>query len=318
MGYIGKPVKRIEDPRLIRGRGTYVDDIELPGIKFVAFVRSTKPHAKVRVKKTQGVFTGEDVNPGSDFPIASKETTYVGQPVAVVLANDRYEAYDLLESVEVEYEDLPYVLDPFDAMKNEVKVYTGLSSNIYLEKNFVKGSPELAMDKADFVLEGELVNQRLIASPLETRGAVAYFDGQRLNFWSSTQSAHYLRRNLVNFLGFQNVRVVQPDVGGAFGSKIITHPEEYALAKLAMKLPYPLKWIPTRTEEMISAGHGRDKRFKFKVGFTKEGKIVSLIGTIVGDLGAPYPDANDDESGNVLSTARMILGPYDIPNASIT
>jgi carbon-monoxide dehydrogenase large subunit len=317
MQYIGKPIRRIEDPRLISGKGSYVDDIKLPGEMFVAFLRSTKPHAKIHVKKTDNVFTGDDINPGKDFPIASRETTYVGQPIAAVIAKDRYEAYDLLESIEVEYEDLPYVLDPTEAIKDEVKVYSGLKSNIYFQKTFSSGNPEKVLSES-LTLEGELINQRVIASPIEPRGILAYFDGQRLNVWASTQSAHFMRRNLVEFLGFTNIRVIQPDVGGAFGSKIITHPEQYAVAKLAMKLGVPLKWVPTRTEEMISAGHGRDKRFKFKVGFTRDGKITALIGTIIGDLGAPYADANDDESGNVLSTSRMILGPYKIRDALIT
>ncbi|MFP3217486.1 MAG: glyceraldehyde dehydrogenase subunit alpha [Acidianus sp.] len=317
MQYIGKPIRRIEDPRLISGKGSYVDDIKLPGEMFVAFLRSTKPHAKIHVKKTDNVFTGDDINPGKDFPIASRETTYVGQPIAAVIAKDRYEAYDLLESIEVEYEDLPYVLDPAEAIKDEVKVYSGLKSNIYFQKTFSSGNPEKVLSES-LTLEGELINQRVIASPIEPRGILAYFDGQRLNVWASTQSAHFMRRNLVEFLGFTNIRVIQPDVGGAFGSKIITHPEQYAVAKLAMKLGVPLKWVPTRTEEMISAGHGRDKRFKFKVGFTRDGKITALVGTIIGDLGAPYADANDDESGNVLSTSRMILGPYKIRDALIT
>jgi carbon-monoxide dehydrogenase large subunit len=317
MQYIGKPIRRIEDPRLISGKGSYVDDIKLPGEMFVAFLRSTKPHAKIHVKKTDNVFTGDDINPGKDFPIASRETTYVGQPIAAVIAKDRYEAYDLLESIEVEYEDLPYVLDPTEAIKDEVKVYSGLNSNIYFQKTFSSGNPEKVLSES-LTLEGELINQRVIASPIEPRGILAYFDGQRLNVWASTQSAHFMRRNLVEFLGFTNIRVIQPDVGGAFGSKIITHPEQYAVAKLAMKLGVPLKWVPTRTEEMISAGHGRDKRFKFKVGFTRDGKITALVGTIIGDLGAPYADANDDESGNVLSTSRMILGPYKIRDALIT
>ncbi|ARM76216.1 glyceraldehyde dehydrogenase subunit alpha [Acidianus manzaensis] len=317
MQYIGKPIKRIEDPRLITDKGAYVDDIKLPGEMFVAFLRSTKPHARIKVKKTDGVFTGEDINPGKDFPIPTQETTYIGQPIACVIAKDRYEAYDLLESIEVEYEDLPYILDPYEAIKDEVKVYSKLSSNIYFKEVYSSGDPEKVLKDSE-VIEGELINQRMIASPLETRGNVSFFDGQRLTVWSSTQSAHYLRRNLVNFLGFSDIRVIQPDVGGAFGSKIITHPEEYALAKLAMKLKVPLKWIPTRTEEMISAGHGRDKKLKFKVGFTKDGIITSLVGTIIGDLGAPYADANDDEGGNVKSTARILLGPYKIRDALLS
>ena len=315
--YIGKPIKRIEDVRLITGKGTYVDDIELPGTYFVAFIRSKYPHARIKVKKTEGVFTGEDINPGRDFPIPTKETTYAGQPVAMVIAKDRYEAYDLAESVEVEYEPLDFVIDPEKALEDKVKVYSGLSSNIYYHERWKGGDVEKAFKEADLVISDTLVNQRVIASPLETRGALAYFDGSKLTFYSSTQSAHYLRRNLVDFLGFENIRVIQPDVGGAFGSKIIAHPEEYALAKLALTLRRPLKWIPTRTEEFISAGHGRDKRLKFDVAVKKDGTILGIRGTLIANLGAPYPDANDDESGNVKSTVRMLPGIYKILGADV-
>ncbi|MBB5253903.1 glyceraldehyde dehydrogenase subunit alpha [Sulfurisphaera ohwakuensis] len=315
--YIGKPIKRIEDLRLITGKGAYVDDIELPGTLFVAFVRSKYPHARIKVKKEEGIFTGEDINPGKDFPIATKETTYVGQPIAIVIAKDRYEAYDLIESVEVEYEELDYVLDPEKALEDKVKVHSGLSSNIYYHERWKGGDVEKAFKEADLTISDTLINQRVIASPLETRGALAYFDGNKLTFYSSTQSAHYLRRNLVDFLGFENIRVIQPDVGGAFGSKIIAHPEEYALAKLALILRKPLKWVPTRTEEFISAGHGRDKKLKFEVAVRKDGTILGIRGTLIANLGAPYPDANDDESGNVKSTVRMLPGIYKIIGADI-
>jgi len=315
--YVGKPIKRIEDIRLITGKGSYVDDIELPGTYFVAFVRSKYPHAKIKVKKTEGVFTGEDINAGKDFPIATNETTYVGQPIAIVVARDRYEAYDLIESVEVEYEPLDFVVDPEKAIEDKVKVYSRLSSNIYYHERWKGGDVEKAFKEADLVISDALINQRVIASPLETRGAFAYFDGSKLTFYSSTQSAHYLRRNLVNFLGFENIRVIQPDVGGAFGSKIITHPEEYALAKLALILRRPLKWIPTRTEEFISAGHGRDKRLKFEVAVKRDGTILGIRGTLIANLGAPYPDANNDEIGNVKSAVRMLPGIYKIVGADI-
>ncbi|MDT7860936.1 MAG: glyceraldehyde dehydrogenase subunit alpha [Saccharolobus sp.] len=316
--YIGQSIKRLEDPKFLTGSATYVDDIEIPGTLFVAFLRSTKPHAKIRIKKNRyNVFTGEDINPGKDFPIPTEEVTYVGQPIAAIIARDRYEAYDMLESIEVEYEELPYTLDPEVALKNEIKVYTKKDSNIYEYKNWESGNVKEALERADKVIEGELYNQRVIANPLETRGFLAYFDGNRLNVWSSTQSAHYLRRNLVNFLGIDNIRVIQPDVGGAFGSKIITHPEEYAVAKLALKLRRPLKWIPTRSEEIQSAGHGRDKKLKFKVGVKNDGIILGIEGTLIADLGAPYPDANEDEIGNVHSTARMLPGVYKILNIKI-
>ncbi|MCG3109386.1 Glyceraldehyde dehydrogenase large chain [Metallosphaera sp. J1] len=318
MRYVGKPVKRIEDPKLITGRGLYVDDIQLPGTYYVAFVRSKYPHALIRVKPGQNVFTGSEINPGKDFPIPSNEVTYVGQPIAAVIARDRYEAYDLLESVEVEYEQIPHETDPFRAMEDKIKVYSKLESNVFARKEFLGGEAKKELEQSPVILSGELHNQRIVASPMETRGTLAWFDGNRLNVWSSTQSAHYLRRNLVSFLGIQNIRVIQPDVGGAFGSKIITHPEEYAVSFLALKLGIPLKWIPTRTEEMMSAGHGRDKWLRYKVGVRRDGTITAVVGTVVGNLGAPYRDANDDDSGNVMSAARMLPGPYRIKHGVIT
>ncbi|QKR00014.1 xanthine dehydrogenase family protein molybdopterin-binding subunit [Metallosphaera tengchongensis] len=317
MKYVGKALRRIEDPKLITGKGTFVDDIQLPGLHYVAFLRSEYPHAIIRVKRTDGIFTGHDVNPGKDFPIPSNEVTYAGQPIAAVVARDRYEAYDLLESVEVEYEQLPFETDPFQAMENKVKVYSKLESNIFVKKEFFSGEAKKILEESPVVISGELHNQRIISTPMETIGTVAWFDGQRLNVWSSTQSAHYLRRNLAKFLGIQNVRVIQPDVGGAFGSKIITHPEEYALSYLALKLGIPLKWIPTRREEMVSAGHGRDKWLRYKVGVKRDGTITSVVGTVVGNLGAPYQDANDDDSGNVISAARMLPGPYKISHGYV-
>lgn len=315
--YIGKPIKRVEDYKFITGKAVYVDDIELPGMYFVAFLRSKYPHARIKIKKTQGVFTGEDINPGKDFPIASNEVTYVGQPIAAVIAKDRYEAYDILESIEVEYEPLDYVLDPEEALKDNVKVYTKNSSNVVYHDLWKGGDVSKAFSEADLIIKDKLYNQRVIASPLETRGAVVYYDGSKLTFYSSTQSAHYLRRNLVSFLGIENIRVIQPDVGGAFGSKIIAHPEEYALAKLALITRKPLKWIPTRSEEMQSAGHGRDKSLEFEVAVKKDGTILGIRGKLIANLGAPYFDANDDELGNVKSTVRMLPGIYKLVGAEV-
>ena len=315
--YIGKPIKRVEDYKFITGKAVYVDDIELPGMYFVAFLRSKYPHARIKIKKTQGVLTREDINPGKDFPIASNEVTYVGQPIAAVIAKDRYEAYDILESIEVEYEPLDYVLDPEEALKDNVKVYTKNSSNVVYHDLWKGGDVSKAFSEADLIIKDKLYNQRVIASPLENRGAVAYYDGSKLTFYSSTQSAHYLRRNLVSFLGIENIRVIQPDVGGAFGSKIIPHPEEYALAKLALITRKPLKWIPTRSEEMQSAGHGRDKSLEFEVAVKKDGTILGIRGKLIANLGAPYFDANDDELGNVKSTVRMLPGIYKLVGAEV-
>jgi len=317
MKYIGQPVRRIEDPRLITGRGTYVDDVQLPGMLFVAFLRSKYTHARIKVKGGPQVYTGKDFNPGKDFPIPSTEVTYAGQPIAAVVAKDRYEAYDLLESVEVEYEPLSPVFDPEEALKDEVKVYSGLQSNVYSKKEFLSGEPHKVLEESQVQLEGTLYNQRVVAVPMETRGVVSFFDGQKLTVWSSTQSAHYLRRNLVKYLGLTNIRVIQPDVGGAFGSKIILQPEEYAVSFLSVKLGVPLKWIPTRSEEMMSAGHGRDKALRYKVGVKRDGTIMSLVGTIVGNIGAPYSEANEDDGGNVISAARMLPGPYRIKHAQV-
>jgi CO/xanthine dehydrogenase Mo-binding subunit len=321
MKYIGRGIKRIiEDPVLIRGRGTYVDDIKLPGTLYAVFVRSKYSHAKFKINNCPSLcYTAKDFP--VDIGIAKDEVVFFGQPIAVVLAEDEYKARDLAEQVEVEYDPLPPVLDPIKAMDpSSPKVRSDLNSNIFKESEIIVGDVETALSKAFKVIEGELINQRVIPAAMEPRGAIANYDGKRLTIWSSTQDAFSLKKaveGVVSQLGVKEVRAVQPFVGGAFGSKILIYPEELAIALLSVMLNKPVKFFNTRSEDMSSTNHGRDMRFSFKVAVDSYGRILGIEGKIIHDLGAPFPDINEDAFWMSDIAARLIISHYDIKNVKI-
>jgi len=321
MKYIEKPIKRIiEDPILIRGKGQYVNDISLPGILYAVFIRSKYSHAKFKITNCPtGCYTAKDFK--IDVGLAKEEVTYYGEPLAVVVADDEYKARDLAEEVEVEYEPLEPVLDPERAMsKDSPKVRSDLQSNIFKESRIEYGDVELAFKKAYKIIEGNLINQRVIPAAMEPRGAVAYYDGKKLTIWSSTQDAFTLKKEIedvVTDLGVSEVRAIQPFVGGAFGSKIIIYPEEFTIAVLSVMLGKPIKFFNTRSEDMTSTNHGRDMRFRFKVAVDSYGRILGIDGVIIHDLGAPNPAINEDSFWMSDIAGRLIVSHYNIPNFRI-
>lgn len=254
MRYIGKPVKRIiEDPPLITGKGQFVYDVQLPGTLYAYFIRSPYPHARIKsIKCSEGCYTAKDF-PFQVTGFAKDEVVYEGQPLAVVLAEDEYSARDLAEKVEVEYEPLPHVLNPWDAMKDEIKARSDLPTNVGARDSVVAGDVDSAFKKAYKVIKGELVNQRVIPTAMEPRGVVYYFDGKRVTVWSSTQVPYDIRRTLFRYLaplGVYDIRVIQPYVGGAFGSKGFVYPEEIIVPYLSVVLRRPIKWFNTRMDDM--------------------------------------------------------------------
>jgi CO/xanthine dehydrogenase Mo-binding subunit len=320
MRYVGKPLKRIvEDVPLITGRATYVNDISLPSTLHAVFVRSQYAHAKFKVHCQGMCFSAQD------FPVrvglAEGEATYVGQPLAVVLAEDHYTARDLASAIEVEYDPLPAVVDPTKAIDDSSpKARSDLKSNVFREELVEAGDVGSAMKRARAVVEGELLNQRLIPSAMETRGAVAFYDGNRLTMWSSTQSAFFLKKALQEVaakMGVRGVRAIQPAVGGAFGSKLLTYPEELALGALSIMTRRPIKWINTRAEDISSTNQGRDMRLRFKAGVDQQGRIVGIEGTLIFDAGAPIQEVNESAFGMATTAARMITGHYDISNVKM-
>ncbi|MEM0092666.1 MAG: xanthine dehydrogenase family protein molybdopterin-binding subunit, partial [Saccharolobus sp.] len=302
---------------LVTGRGRFVYDIDFKGVLYAAFVRSQYAHAKIKSVKcppSSLCFTSKDL-PRTLFGLAEDETIYQGQPIAVVLSEDEYKVRDLAEEVEVEYEVLPPVINVDEALKDINKAKSDLRSNIILEDNVEVGDVDLALSRAYKIIEAEIINQRVIPSAMEPRGAVAYFDGKRLTVWSSTQTPFDLKKALSEFLGnygVYDIRVIQPFVGGAFGSKIINYPEEFIIAYLAVITGRPVKWFNNRTEDMMTTNHGRDMRLKFRAAFDQEGRLLGIDGTLIMDLGAPIAEINNDSFGMATTAARLLIGRYKI------
>src|SRR5712691_3275144 len=316
--HLGKPLKRKEDPRLIQGLAHYVDDIVLPGLLHVAILRSPYAHAKIRsvdASKAQAapgvvqVLTGADVR-GSIGPVpcaaqipdmkaaprpvlAHERVRFVGEGVALVVATDQYAARDAIDLIEVDYEPLTPVVDPEKAIeKGATVLYDGHKDNVAYRWELEGGDVNAAFKKADKVIKQRMVNQRLIPVAMETRGVVAeYKPGERqLTVWSSTQIPHLLRTQLAAMLDVpeHSVRVITPEVGGGFGSKLNVYAEEALVGYLAMRLGKPVKWIESRRENFQTAIHGRDQIDDVEVAVKRDGTILGLRLHIVADLGAYY------------------------------
>jgi len=323
--YVGQSVKRKEDLKFITGTGRYVDDIEIPGNLYIAILRSNVAHAKLKkidyadalkVKGVYGVVTGLNVqvpNRPRNFPMAKDEILYMGQPIAAVLATDRYTAADALDYITFDYEELPVVVDPEESMKNEVKAIED-KDNIIYKKVYSGGNAEEAYEKSDVKIEEKIVISRVYAAPMETRGVVVDFQQGRLTVYASTQSPHFMRSYLLSAFGdkVSDIRVIQADVGGAFGSKLFQHPEEYIAIYASLTFRKPVKLINTRRDDMFATYHSRDQIYKIKVGASKDGKINSIISDLIIDLGAGW-------HGTYLADipATLITGPYDIKNAKV-
>ena len=312
---VGKRIRRREDPRLITGTATYVDDIKMPGMHHACIVRS--PYAAARIKSINAkpaleapgviaVFTGDDTKdvgpvpcgaslPGLRVPhhhvMALDRTYYVGHPVAVVVATDRYIARDAAELVEVDYEPLPAVADPEKALEaGAPAVHPEWPDNIAFTYNQAGGDVEAAFKDADVVVKERIVSQRLIPSPMETRGVVAeYRSGDKaLTVYTSTQIPHLLRTLLALQLGIpeHKLRIVAPEVGGGFGCKLNVYAEEALMGYVAMKIGKPVKWIESRRENFTCTIHGRGHVDYLELAAKKDGTILGMKMKLIQDLGA--------------------------------
>ena len=333
--YVGAPLRRIEDERLLKGRARFIDDISLSGMLHAVFVRSPYPHAIIksvdvsdasRLRGVVAVLTYRDIAGSikpwefevpSDpmYPLARDKVRYYGEPVAVVVAEDPYLAADAAELVSIEYEPLEPVVDPLEALeKGAPRIHERASSNAVYKKSYKCGSVEDAFSRAHVVVEDELSMERVYAAPMEPRGVVAHYDGEQLTVWSSTQTPFDLRDAILEKFSDppSSVRVIQPDVGGAFGAKIPTYPEDLVVPLLAMKLGRPVKWYSSRREDFVATLHGRDVRARISLAATRDGKILGIRARILGDLGA-YP--SDYWLPDVA--ARILTGAYDIRNGFV-
>jgi carbon-monoxide dehydrogenase large subunit len=312
---IGKRIKRKEDPRLITGTATYVDDIQMPGMHHACIVRS--PHAAARIKgiNTQkaselpgvvAIYTGADVKdvgpvpcgaslPGLRVPhhhlLAQDRVYFSGHPVAVVVATDRYIARDAADLVEVDYEATAAVADPEKALEpGAPAVHPQWPDNISFTFHQENGEVDQAFKDADVVVKQRITSQRLIPCAMETRGVVADFKtGEKaLTIYSSTQIPHLLRTLVAMMLGVpeNKLRVVAPEVGGGFGSKLNVYAEEALMGFVAMQIGKPVKWIETRREAFLATIHGRGHVDYFEIAAKKDGTILGLKLKLIQDLGA--------------------------------
>lgn len=336
---VGRPLKRMEDPRFVTGLARFTDDIVLPGMLHASFVRSIHAHAKVRrvdaadalkLPGVKAVFTGADIarevgmmptagegseyqKPTYRYPLAVDEVNFAGEPIAVVVAEDKYLAADAAEMVEVEYDTLPVVSDPVAALSKESqKVHSYLNDNVAFVYKRSKGDIDMAFREADHVIKAEFDCPRLSAVPLETRSVVASYDAtsDSLTVWMSTQTPHEARDDIASVLRMPetHIRVIAPDVGGGFGQKISTYPEQVAVCLASMKLGRPVKWTETRRENFLSSSHGRGQHQYVEAAVKADGRILGLKVRVVCDGGA----YNDGSVSMPESTVRMAVGVYDI------
>lgn len=322
MRYVGRPIPRVEDELILRGKAAYVDDVELPGMLYAGFVRSPYAHARILkvdfsdALKMPGVVAAFGPGDGEPFSFApGGKVRYQGEAVAMVVARDRYVLYDALERVAVDYEPLPTVLDIYEALRPEAPlVDEGLGSNVVHDKVYEGGDPDRALKEADVVVEGRFAIQRIIPSAMEPRGVVAAYDGDVLTIWSSTQVPFDVRKEVAKALGLplSRVRAIQPFVGGAFGSKLLVYPEEVWVATAAYRLKAPVKWVAARGEDFKATTHGRALTLEYKVGASRDGRILAVTGTVYADAGAYYWG-----EGLADTAAQMLPGPYNIRHGRV-
>jgi carbon-monoxide dehydrogenase large subunit len=337
--YVGKSIKRTEDPRLIKGLAHYVDDVRLPDTLHVAFVRSIYAHARINAIDTSeaanapgvvAVYTGKDIAekvgpvpcaaalPDLKVPdyrvLATGKALFVGHPIAAVVATDRYVARDAAELISVDYEELPVVVDVEQAAQGGALVHESFGDNIAYKLTSGEGDIEAALKSADKIVSQKMVHQRLAPIAMEPRGVLArYFPGEEeLTVWSSTQIPHLLRTQLAIMIGIpeNKLRVITPEVGGGFGSKLNVYAEEALLGWISMQLGKPAKWIESRRENVQATIHGRAQVGTVEVGCKNDGTITGLRYNVVADLGAYHQLLTP---AIPTLTGLMLSGAYKIP-----
>jgi carbon-monoxide dehydrogenase large subunit len=334
---LGNRATRVEDPRMLTSGGTYVEDVPLANAAFLTYVRSPYAHAHITgidatdAKAVPGVlaiFTGEDLgelglapHTNPTFPEAMRRpfvaigtVRHVGQPVVAVIAEERAQAVDAADLVLVDYDPLPVVVDPEAALRDEVLLFPDHGTNVVMRF----ASPQQAdFSDCEVVVEERIVNQRMTAAPIEGRSGAAYWtDDGRLVHYSACQGAHPTKALLAEIYGLDpaRVRVIVPDVGGGFGAKSRTYPEELALGYYAREVGRPVRWTETRTENILAMPNGRGQAQRAKLGGTRDGRITAYQLDVVQDAGA-FPLI-----GAFLPamTQRMTTGVYDLPNVGFT
>jgi carbon-monoxide dehydrogenase large subunit len=339
----GSGIRRREDPRLLTGTARYTADLTLPGMVHAAILRSPHGHARIRsidtsaAKRAPGVvavFTGADTEkalaaipcawllPNAGLSVApyrvlaTDVVRYVGDAVAVVVAGTEYQAYDALEQIEVDYEALPAVVDPQKgAAAGAPQLHAEAPGNLAFHWTVAGGDIDAAFKSAPVIVRDRIVQQRLIPTAMETRGAVAQFTPAtgELTLWNTTQNPHIVRfiMSVVTGVPEDRLRVVAPEVGGGFGSKIAQIQGDFVTVFCSMKLGRPVKWIETRSENYQSTTHGRDHVQEVELAATDDGRILGLRCTVWAGMGA-YLSTAAPGIPTILH-GLMLSGPYQVP-----
>jgi carbon-monoxide dehydrogenase large subunit len=338
---IGLSMKRKEDPRFIRGRGRYVDDITLPGMLYLALVHSPYPHALItRIDKTaalalpgvKAVITGEDLVAADlgwiptfhgydkQMVLAVGKALFQYQEVAGVVATSREVALDAAELVEVDYEPLDVLIDPFESMRDTLIIRDDRESktnHIYHWEAGERAKTDAALAASDVQIDEKVVFQRVHPAPLEPCGIVADMNGGtgRLTMYLTSQAPHAHRTvvSLVTGIPEDKIRIVSPDIGGGFGNKVPVYPGYVVATAASVILGVPVKWIETRTENLTTTGFARDYHMRIQIGASRAGKISALKVTTVADHGAF--DAAADPTKYPAGLFGIVTGSYDFPTA---
>lgn len=337
-GEVGRRALRSEDPRLLTGRGRYLADIVLPGMLDAAFVRSSVPHAVIESVQYDFAFDVDgvatiltaadlpglaldsgrhpDMRPTPQPPLATDKVRFVGEPVALAVAENRYLAEDATDRVQVTYRSLPIAGSSDDEAD---RIFADIPDNVVFHEARNYGAAEAAFADAAAVVSKTLRYARQTACPMETRGCIADFDpaAGRLTFYSSTQAPHRLQRDLARVLGLSEhlVTVVMHDIGGAFGQKIPTQLEDVAVAAASMRLGRPVRWVEDRVENLIAAPQARGTTVHAELAVGADGTFLGIRASILGDSGA-YSSNYTSCLTESYRTARAMPGPYDIANYS--
>ena len=316
--YTGQSIKRFEDHRLLTGQSSFVDDMKRPGLLHALIIRSPHGHARIRgidaaaataLPGVAAVITAAEVPDIAQLPtressdademhpprhpaLAVDKACYAGQPVAIVLADDIYTAQDAVELVNIDYEILPAVIDPAEALAgNAPVIHEHLGTNVVLRTVNAGGDLDGAFASADCVIRQQFDVQRLAPAPMEGRGMLAEYDSDAdlLTVWDSTQHPHEIREHLARLMArpLESVRVVCPDVGGGYGEKGCFFPEEIAIPHLAMKLGRPIKWVESRQENMLCF-HGRGHSIDMEAAANSDGELLGIRVNVTADLGAYF------------------------------
>jgi len=339
--YAGQRIARVEDARLLTGRGTFVDDVTRPRMLHACFVRSPYPRAAIRgidpsaalaLPGVHAVFTAADLNvdvreqwytmmgksmPTTPLPpLAEGEARFVGDQVALVLADSRYVAEDAAELVEVDWDPLPAAVDYRTAQESEASVHEGYEANVVGRLAFRPPDEELFAG-ADHVVREQIVQHAYAAVPMECRGIIAEWAGGDLTIWSATQAPHEVRAYCARLLGIpeSRVRVIMRDTGGGFGQKVMVSREDMCVMLAARKVPAAIKWIEDRRENLMCAGQSRHESGDARFAFAADGTILAAHVDHLIDVGAypiPWP------IGSSAAAGMLFPGPYRVPAATFS